>query len=258
MAGKYIREAYLTSESVAALDGLSERFYFRLLLLVDDYGRFYANPLILRNMAFPAHGDITTKHITTWLQNCIEQGLVYKYHHEGKDYLMVPKTGQKPRSESKFPDPPENIAEHCKTLFDIEKQCSPSNTISNTISITNTNNILSENIAETESIFSFDEFWNAYGKKVGNAKCKKMYAKISEQEREKIKAHVPQYVASTPDKKYRKDPQTYLNNKCWNDEIICNVSNNMISRSSNTEFDRKNRATHPGDENAGKEFTNGF
>ena len=108
------------------------------------------------------------------------------------------------------------------------------------------------------SIFCFDEFWDAYDKKNGKKNCEKLYAKISEQERAKIKEHVPKYVAATPDKKYRKDPQTYLKGECWNDEIICNVSNNMISRNSNTEFDRKNRATHPGDENAGKEFTNGF
>jgi len=27
---------------------------------------------------------------------------------------------------------------------------------------------------------------------------------------------------STPDKQYRKNPETYLNNKSWNDEIIGN------------------------------------
>jgi uncharacterized protein YdaU (DUF1376 family) len=70
------------------------------------------------------------------------------------------------------------------------------------------------------TIFSFDEFWNAYGKKVDRAKCERMYAKVKESDRAKIKTHVPKYVASTPDVQYRKNPQTYLNGKCWNDEII--------------------------------------
>ena len=123
----------------------------------------------------------------------------------------------------------------------------------------NDNDIKKNIINNTKkSVFGFDEFWEAYGKKVGKKNCQKMYDKISEQEREKIKAHVPQYVASKPEKKYRKDPQTYLKGECWNDEIICNVSNNMIPSNGNVGFDRKNRATHPGDENAGKEFTNGF
>ena len=70
------------------------------------------------------------------------------------------------------------------------------------------------------TIYSFDEFWNAYGKKVDRAKCEKLYSKVKEDDRAKIKQHVPKYVASTPDVQYRKNPQTYLNGKCWNDEII--------------------------------------
>jgi len=31
---------------------------------------------------------------------------------------------------------------------------------------------------------------------------------------------VDDYVLSTPDKQYRKNPDTYLRNKCWEDEII--------------------------------------
>ena len=119
----------------------------------------------------------------------------------------------------------------------------------NSYTIIHNNNII-------HSIFSFDEFWEAYGKKVDKKKCEKIYAKISEQERAKIKTHVPQYVASKPEKKYRKDPQTYLHGECWNDEIICNTG--FAGANSSTNFDRKNRATHPGDEEAGKEFTNGF
>ena len=67
---------------------------------------------------------------------------------------------------------------------------------------------------------TFDEFWNMYGKKVERMKCEKIYAKIKEADREKIKQHVPVYVASTPEVQYRKNPQTYLNGKCWEDEII--------------------------------------
>ena len=32
--------------------------------------------------------------------------------------------------------------------------------------------------------------------------------------------HVPEYVLSTPNKEYRKNPATYLNNKGWENEII--------------------------------------
>lgn len=85
-----------------------------------------------------------------------------------------------------------------------------------------------------ESVFPFDEFWNAYGKKVDRAKCERMYAKIKEDDRAKIKTHVPKYVASTPDVQYRKNPQTYLNGKCWNDEIIAQQQNNWQNNTTKT------------------------
>ena len=83
------------------------------------------------------------------------------------------------------------------------------------------------------TVFAFDEFWNAYGKKVERAKCEKLYAKISEKDREKIKAHVPKYVAATPDVQYRKNPQTYINGKCWEDEIITNNYNRAENHGGN-------------------------
>lgn len=84
------------------------------------------------------------------------------------------------------------------------------------------NNISTENQQHGlfETCLTFDEFWNMYGKKVERVKCEKIYAKIKEADREKIKEHVSVYVASTPDPQYRKNPQTYLNGHCWEDEII--------------------------------------
>jgi hypothetical protein len=65
----------------------------------------------------------------------------------------------------------------------------------------------------------FDRFWDLYGKKTSRAKCEPKFNKLSEADKNKILEVLPDYVASTPDKKYRKDPQTWLNGKCWNDEI---------------------------------------
>lgn len=38
--------------------------------------------------------------------------------------------------------------------------------------------------------------------------------------REAALKHIPLYVQSTPDKQYRKNFETYLNQECWNDEIL--------------------------------------
>lgn len=65
----------------------------------------------------------------------------------------------------------------------------------------------------------FSDFWNGYDKKKDKDKSEKKWSSLTNNERELIMAHIPAYVKSTPDKKYRKNPMTYLNGKCWLDEI---------------------------------------
>jgi len=68
----------------------------------------------------------------------------------------------------------------------------------------------------------FDEFWNLYGKKSDTSKCKAKFAKLTDAEIDLLFAKLPLYIQSTPDKQYRKNPITWLNGKCWNDEIQTN------------------------------------
>lgn len=67
---------------------------------------------------------------------------------------------------------------------------------------------------------TFDDFWDLYDKKVDRAKCEKKYKNIPQGAREKIMEHLQLYVRSTPDLQYRKNPETYLNNKSWENELI--------------------------------------
>ena len=82
-------------------------------------------------------------------------------------------------------------------------------------------------VDENDTCLSFDDFWDMYDLKRGIENCKKKYSKISEEDRKLIKETLPLYVASTAKTKtenngkmFRKNPHTYLNQKCWNDEII--------------------------------------
>ena len=76
---------------------------------------------------------------------------------------------------------------------------------------------------------SFDVFWNLYNKKTGKDKVSKKFLSLSINEIELILKAIPIYVESTPDKKYRKDPYTYLNGKHWNDEVQTKSDNNQVS-----------------------------
>lgn len=67
---------------------------------------------------------------------------------------------------------------------------------------------------------TFDTFWNAYDKKVGRPKCEKLWDKLTIKEKSDCLAYIPRYKQAQPDKQYRKNPETFLRNKSWNDELI--------------------------------------
>lgn len=85
----------------------------------------------------------------------------------------------------------------------------------------------SEIVIETVMVWpTFDDFWNAYKKKVDKPKVEKLWNKLNQKQKEQVMAHVPAYVASTPDPVYRKNPQTYLNSKSYENEIIIKNTHN--------------------------------
>ena len=66
----------------------------------------------------------------------------------------------------------------------------------------------------------FQVFWDKYEKKQDSKKCLEKWMKLSDKEINAALDKVEAYVKSTPDVTYRKNPLTWLNGKCWEDEII--------------------------------------
>lgn len=76
---------------------------------------------------------------------------------------------------------------------------------------------------ESKVNIDFEVFWNLYDKKRGDKdKISKKWESLKDDERQAIIEYIPKYKSAQPDKQFRKDPQTFLNNKSWNDEIISN------------------------------------
>ena len=75
----------------------------------------------------------------------------------------------------------------------------------------------------------FEKFWNLYDKKTGRDKCEKKWNNIADADREKIIETLPKYLATITDKKYQKNPLTYLNGKHWNDEIVQNKKTEFVN-----------------------------
>lgn len=74
---------------------------------------------------------------------------------------------------------------------------------------------------ETDALDGFDEFWAIYEKKGNKMQSQKAWKKLkpSIELQLEIYAQARLYVQATPDKQFRKDASTWLNNHCWNDVI---------------------------------------
>lgn len=70
--------------------------------------------------------------------------------------------------------------------------------------------------------YSFEVFWDLYDKKVERIKCERKWNKLPAEERKKAIEYIPMYRQAQPNKQYRKNPDTFINNKSWNDELIYN------------------------------------
>lgn len=128
MPSRYIREDYLTSEHVDALDVHSERFFFRLFLVVDDFGRTDANLKILRSKCYPLKEDVRTTDISRFLDTVEKAGLIHLYTVAGKQYLEILRFNQSRANcrsaKSKFPDPPvPDSSTSCNNLQQVATTC---------------------------------------------------------------------------------------------------------------------------------------
>lgn len=113
MPNRIVREGLIDSERVDQLSVHGERFYIRLLLKADDFGRFSGNVLLLKAALFPLKQDVRDADIPRWIAECEKAGLVRRYEVSGKHYLEVLDFRQRSRAEkSKYPAPPMFHGEH--------------------------------------------------------------------------------------------------------------------------------------------------
>ena len=108
MPSRILREGILTSERVNKLAPQAELFYRRLMSVVDDFGRYYAHPALLRAACYPLRVDeVSEADIASWLTEVESAGLIALYAVDGKRYLEIIDFRQQVRAkESKFLAPP--------------------------------------------------------------------------------------------------------------------------------------------------------
>jgi hypothetical protein len=108
MPNRILREGILTSDRVNTLKPQAELFFRRLMSVVDDFGRYSANPALIRAHCYPLKLDeVREADISRWLTEVESAGLIALYAVETKRYLEMLDFRQHVRAkESKWPHPP--------------------------------------------------------------------------------------------------------------------------------------------------------
>lgn len=110
MPDRVVRQGILASDKVNSLSWAAECFYRRLMSIADDFGRYEADPSLLRAYLYPKKLNcVSEPDVVKWMGDCSEAGLIRMYTVNGKEYLQVEEFGQRLRAmKSKYPAPVSN------------------------------------------------------------------------------------------------------------------------------------------------------
>lgn len=92
------------SDRVHLLSAEAERFFTRLIMKADDYGRYVANIKLLRASLFPLYERLKDEKVESWLKECERADLILVYEVENKRYLEIKMFNQTLKyRKSKYP-----------------------------------------------------------------------------------------------------------------------------------------------------------
>lgn len=81
------------------------------------------------------------------------------------------------------------------------------------------NEAVTVNVTVTDTNISFSVFWDLYNKKVGDKpKCVKLWNRLKLEEQQKILNILPNFKSQFSDKQYQPFPETFLNQRRWENE----------------------------------------
>ena len=99
----------------------------------------------------------------------------------------------------------------------------------------NVNDNVNDNVNKEKGL-PFKKFWDSFDKKIGSKqKCNQKWDKLTFEIQNDILNHLDDYIPSTPDKRYRVNPETYLNQRRWENEIINNQDGTKKQRGATDE-----------------------
>jgi predicted RNA-binding protein with RPS1 domain len=222
MPNRIIKETITTSCEIDHLTADEERFFYRLMVSCDDFGRMDARTAVLRAKCFPLKVDsIKNADIEKWLKKLVKVNLITLYEAEGKPYLFMTKWDkhqQRRAKHSKYPAPDEGMISDDINGNHLQEHVPEESRNRGTEESRN------ENPDQGGDSYSkeFETFWNIYPRK---SEKKAAYAKYKASKNKGATVnqllqaatnYALQCKRETTDEKYIKLPATFLGpNEHW-------------------------------------------
>lgn len=89
------------SEKFDGFQANPETLFTRLLMKVDDYGRFTRDPINVRAACFPRSEALRANTVDAWLKELSDHRLIFCYQVSGKSYLAILNFRQRLRVDAK-------------------------------------------------------------------------------------------------------------------------------------------------------------
>jgi hypothetical protein len=106
MPTRYLKPGVRDSECIDGLTPQAENLFYRLLVTVDDFGRFDARPAMIKANCFPIKDSVSINKCKDLLDELEINELITVYVVSGKNILQMSKWDNVPRAkESKYPAP---------------------------------------------------------------------------------------------------------------------------------------------------------
>ena len=108
MPNRIIKESICRSDNLDRLTAEEERFFYRLMVQCDDYGRYDGRPSIIKGACFPLKSYITPNKVDKMMASLRDAALIFVYVVDGLPYIQMAKweKHQQIRAKrSKYPEP---------------------------------------------------------------------------------------------------------------------------------------------------------
>lgn len=217
---RYLKPEICDSETLDLLSPLAEVLFYRLLVTVDDFGRFDSRAALVKSKCFPVRDTVTAQDVDTMLEELHKKQVISLYEVDGRRYLQMSKWTNIPRAKvSKFPE----MSAACKHLYTDVNICPQAHTNA-PYTDTDTDTLAHPPDDASDENSLFEKFWEAYPKKKSKGDAIKVWRKIKAPV-ETLRKILAALAWQSKSEEWIKQggqfipyPATYLNARGWLDE----------------------------------------